>query len=207
MDKENGKADQNGDSPSIKIWLAIIPALVAIIVALFNFPPFQRIFDPTPTPTVMPVVSPTFFTDTSFLLTAPPVITDTPELSSATPIVISTDVPPPTATENPSEPIGLSVRLTADKTSGKAPLTVRFDARGSFLRAPDGTIYPCRGGSCNYTWDVYKAGQKIGKPTENATGTFQYTFGKRGAYFVTVYVCRGHASSDCMGSSIPIEAK
>jgi hypothetical protein len=99
------------------------------------------------------------------------------------------------------------VRVYADRTTGKAPLRVKLDARDSFLRAPGGEIYGCKSGACNYTWGVYSGGQRIGKPEYNSTGTFQYNFGKKGSYFITVIVCRGSGSSDCNGGGVQIVAK
>jgi plastocyanin len=101
----------------------------------------------------------------------------------------------------------VQLRFHIDKSTWKAPLTVEFDARDSALHESNGEVYPCKNGPCSYTWQVYKGSQKIGKPTKNSTGTFEYTFGKKGTYLVTVYVCRGHESSDCGSSSTTVEVK
>lgn len=185
--------------------------MVTLITGLFQFPPFIALFQkgPTFTPTVTsvaPLPGPTFFSATPF----PPVvllsITDTPELSSATPTATNVIVPTATATANSLLPIGMNILLSANKTTGKTPLNVKFDARASFLRAPDGKIYPCKGGPCNYTWEVYTGGQKVGKTTKNSSGTFEYTFEKKGTYFITVVICRGLNNSDCKGSGTQVQA-
>ena len=177
--------------------IAIVGALATIIAALLSFPPFIALFqeDPTPTATVTSVgitATTALYIDTALPVANSPLPTNNSGLD-ATPTVTL-------ATETPSLPIGMHVRLYADRTSGKAPLTVKLDARDSFLRAEGGEIYGCRSGACVYTWEVYSGGQRIGKPVDNSTGTFQYTFGNKGSYFITVWVCRGGGSSDCNGS-------
>ena len=192
----NSQAITRGIRP--EMWIAIVGALATIIAALLSFPPFIALFqgeDPTPTATVTLVgitATTALYTHTPLPATNSPLPTNNPGFD-ATPTVIL-------ATETPSLPIGMHVRLYADRTSGKAPLTVKLDARDSFLRAEGGEIYGCRSGACVYTWEVYSSGQRIGKPVDNATGTFQYTFGNKGSYFITVWVCRGGGSSDCNGS-------
>lgn len=206
------KQAESGNPTVVVTLITVIGTVtVALITVLFQFPPFIALFQkvPTVTPTVIsvaPIASPTFFTETPFSLINLPLITDTPELSSITATVTNTPPPTSTATENSSLPIGMSVLLSADKTTGKTPVTVKFDARNSFLRASDGTIYPCKGGPCHYTWEVYTGGQRI-KTTTNSSGTFEYTFGKKGTYFVTVLVCRGLNNSDCKGSGAQVVAR
>jgi hypothetical protein len=193
--------DKKGVDPSV--WIALIGGLVTIIVALLGFPPLITWLQSTPTPTETLILLPT---DTSTPLILP-AITNTSDFSSFTPSATEIISTLSVVTETPSLPIGMHVRLYADKTTGKAPLTIKLDARDSFLRAPGGEIYGCRGGACTYTWEVYTGGQRIGKPVNNSTGTFQYTFGKKGLYFITVVACRGAGSSDCNGSGVQIEAR
>lgn len=101
----------------------------------------------------------------------------------------------------------MHVRVYADKTSGKAPLSVKLDARDSFLRDAAYKIYECKSGPCTYTWEVYSGGTKLGKTVSNSTGTFQYKFGKRGMYMITVVVCRGGGSADCNGGGVQFDVK
>jgi hypothetical protein len=192
---------RKGVDPSV--WVALIGGLVTVIVALLSFPPLLTWLQSTPTPTTTSIP---ILTDTPISV-ALTLLTNTPNLSTVTPTMTEMIIAPPSATETPSLPIGMHVRLYADKTTGKAPLTVKLDARDSFLRAPGGEIYGCKSGACVYTWEVYAGGQRIGKPVNNSTGTFQYSFGKKGSYFITVVVCRGGGSSDCNGSGAQIEAR
>lgn len=89
----------------------------------------------------------------------------------------------------------MDVQLVADRADGKSPLTVNFDARGSFLKDTNGVIYPC--GVCNYTWFVYQNSTLINDPKRSDHGSFSYKFGKDGDYRVVVKVCRGKDESDC----------
>lgn len=207
MGRRTGRS-RNHDNRVIDptVLVALIGAVSAILIALINS---ERIVNWLVGPTVTPAVTPSIlpaFTDTPF----------SPTLTSTnTNAVTATDIPTqtqtmaalPSATETPSLYIGMHVRLYADRTSGKAPLRVRLDARDSFLRAPGGEIYGCKSGACVYTWEVYTGGQRIGQPLDNSSGTFQYTFGQRGLYFVTVVVCRGGGSSDCNGSGAQFDVK
>ena len=83
-------------------------------------------------------------------------------------------------------------------------IRVKLDARDSYLREPNGTQFPCRGGTCNYTWKVYANGRQVGKAVNDSGGTFEYSFGKKGVYMVTVYICRGQDRIDCGGSGSQI---
>lgn len=197
-DATNGK---HRIDPSVLV--AIITGLVTIIVALLGFPPLIAWLQATPTPTATQLQTLTF--TSTLIIVVTPTSTDTPDISTSITVSATHTLSPPT--ETPLLPIGMHPRLYADKTSGKAPLTIKLDARDSFLRAPGGEIYGCRGGACIYTWEVYAGGQRIGKPVNNSTGTFQYTFGKKGLYFITVIVCRGGGSSDCNGSGAQIEVR
>jgi len=185
-----------------QIAVATIGVIGTITVAYFNY----RSGQPIPTPALIPVSSTSpatpFITGTSISL-----ITDTP-LAVITPTI--TDTPTITATpsdttiQTPAPPI-MYVKLSADATTGKNPLIVKFDARDSYLLTPDGQRHPCRGGSCHYTWRVYSNGQQKGKSETGSGGTFQYTFGERGQYIVTVDICWGKEEAYCKGSGLQIE--
>jgi hypothetical protein len=185
-----------------EVWVAIISAIATIIGALIGYKSNHP--EPTPTPiptsTIMPSSTP-FFTTTSIVFTDTPSPTILPSLTST---ISTTVVPPETMTLMPQPK--LIVLLTANKSSGHAPLKVKIDARESYLTAYDGQKYVCRNGPCNYIWKVYFNEQQVGKSENNSGGTFDYTFGKRGTYKVTVWVCRGRDKVDCGGGGIQITA-
>lgn len=178
------------------IWVAVITGVVSLLLAIFAFPPFQKLFDPKPTTT--PTVPPTLIV----AATNSPVPEPTP-----TPTFTFTPTealePSPTFTQTPALPIGMQVKLTANQTSGRPPLTVKLDARDSYLRAENGEIFSCRKGACSYVWYVYLNGQEFIKPLETR-GTFEYTFDKKGTYLISVYICHGAVSPICGSGSTPI---
>jgi len=190
-----------------EVWVAIIGAIATIIttivITLPTLLPFVPRIQPSPTPTFTLTSSSTpFITDTptvsitdTLIPVITPSITGTPTIS-----VTPTDIP---ATVTPGAK--MEVYLYADKTSGKKPLRIKFDARDSYLREPNGTKFPCRGGPCDYTWKVYSNGTQLGKSVTDAGGTFEYSFGDRGVYLVTVYICRGRDKFDCGGAGVQIE--
>ena len=150
------------------------------------------------TATVLPSQTPQF-TDVPVTATelSP---TPTPSLSPTdtdTPIILSE-----TATLLPQP--RLIVVLEASKTSGKAPVAIKLDARASYMTDFTGQTYICRNGPCYYTWKIYQNGQQIGKSVTGTGGTFDYRFGKKGTYTVTVWVCRGRDGVDCGGSGVQI---
>jgi hypothetical protein len=116
--------------------------------------------------------------------------------------VTETAAPSETITASPKP--ALIVILEASRTSGRAPLTVKLDARASYLTDYGGQTYVCRNGACYYTWKVYENGQQIGRSVTNSGGTFDYRFGRRGNYVITVWVCRGRDRVDCGGSGAQI---
>ncbi|MEO7837904.1 MAG: hypothetical protein ABIU06_00955 [Anaerolineales bacterium] len=187
----------------LNVLIPLIVAITPIVIALFTFPPFIAWFQPDPTAISTVISSPTLFISAtptvSITDTVIPVITAsityTPTIS-----VTSTDIP---ITVTPSAK--MEVYLYADKTSGTRPLRIKFDARDSYLREPNGTKFPCRGGPCDYTWKVYANGTQLGKSVTDAGGTFEYSFGARGVYLVTVDICRGRDKLDCGGAGIQIE--
>jgi hypothetical protein len=189
------------------IVVALIGAISAIVIALINSQTIMSwLLRPTSTPSMVPTpvastISQTFPSETPIRVIDLPLITNTPQ-----PTVTPSPTLPP-VTETPTLVLGMHVRLYADKTSGKAPLRVKLDARDSFLQAPGGQIYGCKSGACNYSWEVYSGGQKIGRTERNSSGTFQYTFGQKGLYFITVVVCRGQENTDCNGSGAQFEVR
>ena len=205
MSRRTGRSRSRGNRIDSTVLVALIGAISAIVITLINS---ERIMGwlvgqtPSPVVTFSPIPGPSDI-PSSLTVTLPSTNTVEPPVSLT---LTETMVALPSSTETPSLPIGMHVRLFADKTSGKAPLTVKLDARDSFLRAPGGEVYGCKSGACVYTWEVYSGGQKLGKSVNNSTGTFQYTFGKKGTYFITVVVCRGGGSSDCNGSGAQIIA-
>jgi hypothetical protein len=129
----------------------------------------------------------------TFAPSASPALTDTP-----TPIIMPTDTPSSSR---------IMVSLVADRVSGKSPLTVKFDARSSYLLTPDGIRHPCQTGACHYTWKAYLRGQRPGKPDTDSGGTFDHTFSDKGSYIVTVQVCWGVDRLYCSESSTFIETQ
>lgn len=187
--------------------VAAIGALATIIAALIPIyapPKPQR----SPMPTVSATTNPSWMT--VMIETNTPLFTDTPIFYTDTPspTILSslTSTAPllPSETITPSPTPKLIVLLTANKTSGHAPLKAKFDARQSYLTAYDGQRYVCRYGPCNYVWKVYSNEEPLGKAKNGSSGTFDYTFGKRGIYKVTVWICRGPDAVDCGGGSIQI---
>ncbi|MGE5378644.1 MAG: hypothetical protein ACM3XO_26620 [Bacteroidota bacterium] len=201
------------------IWAAVITGAVTIIVALLAFPPFQRLFESTATPTLTPtaefkmtttpVPTSTVTGTHTATVTATSYFTNTPAFTETHTSTATKTITPlhPTATlmktltSTPALPLGMQVVLTANKTSGKIPLRVRFDARNSYLREADGTVLPCV--ACNYTWQIRQGSGTILGPKTGA-GTSEYNFTKRGTYFVSVRVCRNGSTIDCDASGMTI---
>lgn len=188
------------------VWVAVISGIFTVIVTLLNSPTFVAYFAPKPTLTSLPtftltsIFSPTplssdtlvpFATNT-FAPSASPSLTDTP-----TPIIILPTETPPTSR--------ILVGLSADSVSGKSPLTVKFDARSSYLLTPDGERHPCQTGACHYTWKAYLRGQQAGRSDTDSGGTFHHTFRDKGSYIVTVQVCWGKDRLYCTEASTFIE--
>jgi hypothetical protein len=191
-----------GKNLNPQITAAIITAIAAIIVALPTLLPFISSKLSTPPPTLAPIatLSPTpFITSTSIIPTDTQSPTILPSFTSA---LTATAVSSETMTLIPQPK--LIVLLEVDKTSGRKPLTVKLDARASYLTDSDGQTYVCRNGACYYTWKVYSGGQQLGKSVTDSGGTFDYTFGKQGTYMITVWICRGKDGADCGGSGAQI---
>ena len=190
---------------SVPIWVALITGVVSIIGVLFAFPPFQRMFDPEPSPTAVHTDSPA--PTNTFTLqpdTPAPGLTFT-ETYTPTFALTETFTPtatfmfvPPTSTLTPTSglSIGMQVKITANQFSGRAPLNVTLSAKDSFVRAPDGDIFECRKGGCSYIWYVYVNGEQFIEP-QKTNGTLELKLGKRGNYFVSVYICHGAEAPTC----------
>ena len=186
---------------TVQIVLAIISAITAIVIALLGFPPLIQWLQPEPSPTLV------------FTATSSPAPTETvvPVTETSSPTASPSPTSTVTITVTASETITLTpapaliVFIENDRSAGRPPLTVNFDARDSYLIASDGQQYYCRNGACNYTWKVVSDGQKLEKSQLNSSGKFQYTFGKRGRYLISVWICRGKDAVNCGGNGIYIE--
>ena len=200
----NSSSGTGFSNVGIKSWInnpiiaaALIGAIATIVstwIASQSSPP-----DPTPTSTPIATSSPVL-TDTPIPLTQTLSPTVSPS-STSTIAITATAVETITLTPAPA----LIVLLENDRAAGRPPLTVNFDARDSYLIASDGQQYPCKYGACNYTWKVVFEGQKLEKSQLNSSGKFQYTFGKRGKYLISVWICRGKDAVNCGGNGIFIE--
>ncbi len=190
------KKNKTGISP--QIWTTIITTAGVIIVALFAFPPFQRLFDPAPS--ITPTASPNFtFTATNvppLTPTVTPTFSFTP--TETLPPTSSITSIPPSATLTPTGGLstGMQVKITANQLRGHAPLSVTLNAKDSFVRAPDGNIFECRRGGCSYIWYVYLNGEQFIEPQKTG-GTLELKLDKRGNYFVSVYICHGADAPTC----------
>jgi len=171
---------------------------------LLSFPPFIAWLQPSPIPAFIP----TSFSTPIITDIFPSSLTSTPTSTATnTPTFTPTDTPTATLTEAPTSTPGnvMVVILTASRNTGRPSLTVKFDARESYLREPSGKHLSCRGGPCFYTWRVFSGGSQIGGSDNNSSGTFDYNFSKNGSYRVTVWICRGKDRIDCEGSGVQIE--
>ncbi|MCC6297739.1 MAG: hypothetical protein IT314_00460 [Anaerolineales bacterium] len=205
MSKKSKQKKENDDNAAVR--QAIVSGRVTIIVAiigligtlaglLLNFGPFVNRFNtPIPPttasiPTLMPTVS--FTPEPTSILTL--IVTPTETLTPTA--TFTPTLPPEALTPTSSLPIGMQVKVTSNPPGGKAPLTVKFDARDSFVRAPDGTLFECRKGGCSYIWYVYKNGEQFRDP-QKTNGTLELRLEKHGNYFVSVYICHGADAPTC----------
>lgn len=171
------------------VLVALIGTIGAIIVALLNSPLLEKLFLPAPTPTLTMTVSP----NTPWLL----------EYSTHAPIVVQVTrtwetpaAPPtltPTAGSTPATAGQMFVALQSSLDEGKAPLKVNFDARSAYVKLADGSLSDCGTNRfCSYEFTIQCESNFVTK-VNNTDGLLSYTFGSKGKYFVTVYVCRGEA--------------
>jgi len=204
--KANSKktVDPAAWSTITQIGVAVIGLIGTIAVAWFGYKASLPAPTQIPIPTLTLTLSPTpLFTDTPLILTErlSPTLTPFPSLISTVPAT-ATVVPSETMTLLPQPK--LIVLLQANKSSGRAPLSVKLDARETYLTDYGGQRFVCRNGTCHYTWKVYANGQQIGKSETGSGGMFDYRFGKKGIYTVTVWICRGQDQLDCGGNGIQI---
>lgn len=181
-------------------------ALIGIIIAaLFTFPPIVAYFQSTAIPAITPSSTLTFVPSllpsaTSDVAMPPPLVLDT-ETPATLP---NTEMPSPTTTSTEGPAHKMNVVVHANLTTGKVPLPVNFNAKDSSVKFSDGSVAVCGQTSlCSFVWRVYREGKQIGDPVET-DGIFSYTFGGKGIYLVTVYVCR---KTTCNGDGITIETK
>lgn len=189
------------------IVVALIGAIVTITVALINRLPSS----PTATPVSPSPLSPTNTTQPETVIPNP-TFTETLTFTSTptetfTPTITLTPIPPTlTFTSIPGLPIGMQVIVVANPPSGKKPLKVNIDARGSFLRAANGDIFECKHGACSYTWYLtIPGGQSVKQPEKD--GYIDFTFEKKGSYYINVYVCQGSDVANCAsgGTTVIVE--
>ena len=193
---------QSNEAARAQIVAAVIGLIGTIILGLFTYQ--ASLPKPTPIPIIPPAATPSFIQTITEL---PPTFTELPPPTNTfTPSATSTVfvTPTPTETITPIPQPKLIVLLTATKTSGRAPLKVKFDARETYLTDYSGQRFVCRNGTCYYTWKVYSNGQQIGKSVTDSGGTFDYIFTKQGTYMITVWICRGKNGIDCGGTGAQI---
>lgn len=180
------------------IWVAVITGVVSLLLAIFAFPPFQKLFDPKPTTT--PTAPPTLIiaaTDSPAPEPTPtPTFTFTPTVTLTPTATFTPTLLSETLTPTSGLPLGMQVIVISNPPRGKAPLTVKLDARDSFVRAPDGTLFECRKGACKYIWQVTFGGKPFIESRETR-GTLELNLEKRGNYFVSVYICHGADTPTC----------
>ena len=195
-------AVSQGTDPQVSI--ASIGAKAAIIVAIIgligtlaglflNYLQWSSsLATPVPTANNPPVA---VFTPSSL-----PTLTDP---SSPTPVQVvplteapTLDVLSSTATPTSSAAARMYVKIAANQTTGKVPLTVKLDARNSYVQAPDGTIFGCSKGACRYRWSISLGGQAIALPNPGE-GTLNFKFQEKGTYVISVYICHGSESPTC----------
>ena len=202
MGQETDKTNTNEEKKQgaeraafVPLWVAVVTGIVTISVALIGSPLFEKWLEPKPTPSPTFIASVTVPPPTdSFSLTSAetifPVVT--PSLDIIPPTTAAPNLPSPTSGETAE----MFVRIAASQTTGKAPFTVKFDARVSYVQAPDGTIYECRRGACRYSWYVFLNGQDFDKP-DTTDGTLEFRFQNKGTYSISVYICHGSKSPTC----------
>ena len=188
----------NWSNPTIIV--AVIGAVATIIAALLNSPLIIGQKEPTSTPTSSS--TPTDSATATDYVTSPPIIvvvTSTEVTPSASPTFTLTPTLENTATASPSpepEIAQMAAILQSTIDNGKAPLKVNFDARSSYVKFTDGSMAACGNNRfCSYVFAIYRDGNLVEKISNN-NGLLSYTFGAKGKYWVTVYVCRGESCED-----------
>lgn len=200
MSRRKRQSKQTGEGPGLKILLVAIPVIGTIVVALFAFPPFQRLFDlSTASPPLTAEPTLTVFTTASFT----PAETHTFVPTATFELILPSETATITFTPKPELPFGMQVSLVANQTRGRIPLNVKLNTKNTFFRDAAGAELPC--GACNYTWQV-RQGSNIMFGPQEGQATFEFTFRDRGTYFVTVVICRSQ-SNDCGSSGALIVAE
>lgn len=141
---------------------------------------------PTTLPTYFPFETPTFGDETS-----------TPIMDAATPSLTPTFYPThvlPTLTETPAPTPSevMTVVLEPSSYSVKLGQHVNINARKSYVKFRDGSIYNCANYRlCTFSWTIFhrESGDRVSMDTDD--GILSYTFPRKGNYLITAYVCRG----------------
>lgn len=197
MSKKNKKnSHQSGIDSGVLI--AIIGLISAIVLALINYPPFQKWWDTklNPTATSIPPATEIIIIEISETPTLMAGFTSTPAIIE-TPTVNLIN----TVTLTPITQQVMHAKLSTNAYDGKAPLVATFNAYDSFVEIVGGEdLYCTNHNACQYTWDVRLNGKTIFGPT-SGEGTFTYRFENRGEYTVVVNVCRGKGSGQICGYS------
>lgn len=207
--RKNRKDKSSRDKTDSSVKVALIGAVVTIVAAILGFPPLIAYL--TSPPTITNTVSPEP-SDTPTAVLQPDTLTPSPSyIDTFTPTLTPTETLtpfPPSAAFTPTAGLsfGMQVSITANPPGGRAPITVKLDARDSFVRAPDGTIFECNRGACKFVWYVTLNGEQVIEPRDT-NGTLELKLEKRGNYFVSVYICHGADSPTCAsgGTVIPVE--
>lgn len=179
-------------APQIASWSAgLLLSLLAIsIILIFGIVTVSLLAPFVPTSTA-------YLTDTPVNTVV--IITSTEEAPVIPATVAFTQTLENTITASPSPESNtdkMTVILQASLLEGKTPLRVNFNARTSYAQFADGSIVACETKRlCDYTFTVYHD-SKLVDTFKNNDGVLSYTFGGKGQYLVTVYVCRGEACDD-----------
>lgn len=190
----------NWSNPTIIV--AVIGAIATITVGLLNSPLITDRPDQTDTPTATETIPPTDAATATEDFTSTPIVivvtsTEVPPTASPTFTITPTATDTATASFTPEPKTDqMTAILQSSLDGGKSPLSINFDARTSYVKFADGSTMPCGTTSfCSYAFTVYRDSKYYDK-ADNNTGVLSYTFGAKGKYSVTVYVCRGKACSD-----------
>jgi hypothetical protein len=201
MGQETGKTNTSEEKKQgaeraafVPLWVAVVTGIVTIAVALISSPLFEKWLEPDPTPFPIVLISTNTPFATEVVETIPP-SQPPPTMDVITPIVVTT-IAPDLSSPTFSVASEMFVRIAASQTSGKAPLTVKFDARDSYVQAPDGTIFECSRGACRYSWYILLNGQEFDRP-DTDRGTLDFRFQQEGIYSISVYICHGSDSPTC----------
>jgi hypothetical protein len=204
--KASSRAVQPKEDPVVEIAKInrqglIITVLITALLAPLALKYFEHKIDATPTIAI---------TET---FTHLPSETPTVTLEfSPTPGITETFTPSMTETFTPSPPNApitpvdiMNVILIPTWYTGKAPLLVNFNVRGSFITFANGNTSSCISTrkACTFSWTVSREGQVIYGP-EQGESVFPYRFEKKGKHRLFVYICHDQT---CSSASADIEVK